>query len=54
MGGYEIKLPIHEVFIEKMNCIHISGRLENELMYLYEVLRYTMKIVSTAHTKYKP
>ena len=31
---YEIKLPIHEKFIEKNNCIRANGRLENGLTYL--------------------
>jgi hypothetical protein len=35
MGHCEIKHPIHEKTIKKIECIHTNGMLENGLMHLY-------------------
>ena len=43
--------PIYEKFIEKNECMHTNGMLENGLIYLYSASQFNVINVSTAYTK---
>ena len=51
MVDYESKLPINKIFIERNKGMHTNRRLENRLLYLYNVF-FQCQVIN-ASTTYK-
>jgi hypothetical protein len=49
-GNYEIKPLVYEKFQKRNKCISIDGKLGDGLMFFYEFIKFTIRLMPPLYT----